>query len=129
MKTQEAIQQVEDFLLTTFSEQYPESEKPKITLIVWPNQAIGIDEMKRHSSVGIRIAEVGFSYRSSGEVYMQVDQEGASACFYAERLVIAIAEKWPEEEILEEKWRLVYAVFGKTAAQKFADSNFPVEVV
>lgn len=129
--TKKAIRKVEEFLAEIQKAEYPnETALPTIELLVWPNKDWSPPAMDRHECVGVRVAEVGFIApdRMSGSTFMQVDQDSAPACFFAERLVIAFAEEWPEAEILDEKWRLVLAVFGEDAAKKFADSSYPVEV-
>ena len=86
--------------------------KVNVDIYVW--------EGKQQPAIGVRVAEVSFStfdptsQTGGGSSYMQVDVPwGAAVCLLTERLIIAYADAWPDDETREEEDRLLYAIKGE----------------
>lgn len=138
-----AIQKVEAFLNRKLREWEDAHEVPagaQITLYAW-SAAENIDDGAAHRNgkalqnlIGARVAEISSFTRTAtggyGSSYMQVDLPyGAAACLCAERLIIAYAMGWPDDEVEEEEERLDYMMFRLEAHEskrpKGEEKNVP----
>mgnify|MGYP003576178129 CR=1 FL=1 len=75
---------------------------------------------KYSGHVGIRVAEVDFTFGEPGTVgsgggsFMQVDvPHGLTACAATERLMLALCDGTDTEEIEDAKWRLRPGIWGE----------------
>lgn len=96
-------------------------ETAEVSIYTWADH-----DPPRLRSIGLRVAEVSFWWAApdstkeaplgSGSSFMQGDLPwGAAVCLLTERLIIAYAEDWPADEIMEEEQRLVYALAVRLA--------------
>lgn len=107
LSIQSAKRRVEKFILEHLSNRTNEQVK----IYTW-------DSKRNTKLIGIRVAEVSVvQVRSkgglSGYSWMQVDLPyGLAVCAQAERLMLAYLEKWPDDELAEEEWRMAFAMKG-----------------
>lgn len=108
MDIRKAKKEVEAFLLAESQRRGERTDRVAIEL--WERWSV---------LVGARVAEVSFEFGepgtvgSGGAAFMQVDvPHGLAVCAAVERLIIAMcAGDWPVDELEDDKWRLVQAIW------------------